>query len=600
MTASAIRIGTLSLRPGRDLRGESGQIAIGGRALALLSVIAEARGATLTKGDLFENVWGQAVIEENALHAQISTVRKALGSEAWRLMTVHGRGYWLELAAAEPEGSASGETSSIAVLPFENRTPNAEHAYLADGLAEELIARLGCTPGLRVPARTSSFAFRDRTSDIRTIAAELGVATVLEGSVRAGGDTIRVTAQLIDAASGFTVWTESFDRRLTDLLVLQDDLAAAIAAALRQELQPRARETHSGEAMRLVLAARAATRFSTPEAMREALRLARAALEIDTDFAKAWESLAGSTFVMANAGFGGAELLGEARDFARRAIALDPALSGAHGILAGIEAASGRFVEAIAGFDHARALNPENEILSDHIAHGVYLPVGQIARARELADAGIVLARARAQPHLVRGICASLDGEFEAAGRFLEAALRAGQTAARPSVELLQSQIHFSSGNITGATQAMAQLAVREFAVPGAGGAIEAVFAALSGAGDPVAARAAVMALFEAADRSGTLWTHPASPGLVINWLARLDALNAAFAVAQRIVGRWQQTGRLTTASLNLFWLPEMAPFRRDPRFQQLVRELDLIRFWQTYGPPDGHRLVGLRLVEQS
>ena len=80
MTASAIRIGPLSLRPGRDLRGESGQIAIGGRALALLSVIAEARGATLTKGDLFENVWGQAVIEENALHAQISTVRIALNS----------------------------------------------------------------------------------------------------------------------------------------------------------------------------------------------------------------------------------------------------------------------------------------------------------------------------------------------------------------------------------------------------------------------------------------------------------------------------------------------------------------------------------------
>ena len=242
--------------------------------------------------------------------------------------------------------SGAAHEASIAVLPFESRGGEAEHSYLADGLAEELISRLAQIPGLKVPARTSSFAYRGKAADVRTIAAELGVVTVVEGSVRAGGNRVRVSVQLIDATTGFHSWSRNFDRTLTDLLDLQDDLAESIAAALEFELEPRLRETNSSEAMRLVLEARDATRSISREGLLEALLLAREAIALDPNFAKAWESLAGTTLVMANSGFIECDGFAEAASHAERAIALDPRRSGPHAILATIDAARGNMLKA--------------------------------------------------------------------------------------------------------------------------------------------------------------------------------------------------------------------------------------------------------------
>ena len=115
---------------------------------------------------------------------------------------------------------------SVAVLPFANLTGDATKDYLGQGLAEELIHTLARVPGLRVPARTSSFAYQGRDIDVRRIASELDVGTVLEGSVRAAGERIRITAQLIDGESGYHLWSQHFDRRFEDLFELQDELAA--------------------------------------------------------------------------------------------------------------------------------------------------------------------------------------------------------------------------------------------------------------------------------------------------------------------------------------------------------------------------------------
>ena len=117
---------------------------------------------------------------------------------------------------------------SIAVLPFANLTGDPSKDYLGDGLAEELIHTLARVPGLRVPSRTSSFAYRGRDVDLRRIATELDVGAVLEGSVRAAGERIRITAQLIDGHSGYHLWSQHFDRRAEDLFELQDELASAI------------------------------------------------------------------------------------------------------------------------------------------------------------------------------------------------------------------------------------------------------------------------------------------------------------------------------------------------------------------------------------
>ena len=590
-------IGGLTLRPGRELRDNASSIALGARALGLLTALAEANGKVLTKDDLFAAGWASGIVEENALHAQISAARKALGREGRRLVTVHGRGYRLDLEPVALQREAEPEKASIAVLPFENLTANAEHAYLADGLAEELISRLAQVSGLKVPARTSSFAYRGQAIDIRTIAAELGVATVLEGSVRASGERVRIAAQLIDAASGFHIWSDSFDHMLTDLLDLQDDLAAAIAAALRRELGPRIRETHSAEAMRLVLQARAASRALTSEGMREAVRLARAAIELDPSFAKAWESLAGSTLMTGIMGFAGTKAFAEARGHAQHALELDPSQGGAHGIIAGVEAVGGKLVEAVDQLAHARALDPENLVTEGHSILNMFLPVGLNARATQAAERMISLAPARGDGYLLRALCASLKSDMADARRHLDAASQRGHRPARPAFEAIEAEIALAAGDFRGAALPHVRLAVRELGIPGAGSAMEAVFSALAGECEPATASRVLDELLNAADQAETLWAHTGNLAIFVHWQARLGMHDAAFSAARRIVEHWRESGRFMVGSLIPLWSPHMAPFRRDPRFQDLVRDLDLFRFWECHGPPDGHALQNGRLI---
>ena len=122
------------------------------------------------------------------------------------------------------------------MLPFANLTGDPGKEYFSDGMAEELIHTLAHLPGLRVPARTSSFAYKGRNIDVRQIARDLQVAAVLEGSVRSAGKRIRVTAQLIDAESGYHIWSQNYDRKFEDLFELQDALATEIVRALRSHL----------------------------------------------------------------------------------------------------------------------------------------------------------------------------------------------------------------------------------------------------------------------------------------------------------------------------------------------------------------------------
>src|SRR5204863_9633305 len=127
-----------------------------------------------------------------------------------------------------------------AVLAFANMSADPENEYFGDGLAEEIINALTHVPGLKVIARTSAFAFKGKQEDIRRIADTLGVAHVLEGSVRRAGNRIRVTAQLITAADGSHLWSERYDRELADVFAVQDEISAAIAEALQLKLSPQA------------------------------------------------------------------------------------------------------------------------------------------------------------------------------------------------------------------------------------------------------------------------------------------------------------------------------------------------------------------------
>ena len=234
MSARVYQIGHVTLQPHRQLMAGEVPVSLGRKALDLLSVLAEAEGDLVTKDELMAAVWPNVTIEENAVQVHIAALRKALGDAADRLQTVRSLGY--RLVGTEPVPApllVVSAPGAVAILPFVNLTGNPELDYLGEGIAEELINLLSHVPGLHVPSRTSSFAYKGHDCDIRRIAQELGVGAIVEGCVRNSSDTIRITAQLVDAETGFYRWSENFDRRYSDLLALEDELAGIIADILK-------------------------------------------------------------------------------------------------------------------------------------------------------------------------------------------------------------------------------------------------------------------------------------------------------------------------------------------------------------------------------
>ena len=230
---------------------------------------------------------------------------------------------------------------SIAVLPFANMSQNADDEFFSDGLAEEIINALVQVPGLKVIARTSAFAFKGKNEDIRKIAETLGVTNVLEGSVRRAGSRIRVTAQLIQARDGTHLWSQRYDRELADIFAVQDEIAAAIAGALKLKLSPAPeRRMPSVPAYEAYLKYRFHQWRFTPEDSQRSRECLEQALALDPGFALPYVGLA--DYHLALAAVGGLvsrEAMARARELARRALEIDPDLPEAHamlGIVAGV------------------------------------------------------------------------------------------------------------------------------------------------------------------------------------------------------------------------------------------------------------------------
>jgi serine/threonine-protein kinase len=232
-------------------------------------------------------------------------------------------------------GARADVTGSIAVLPFANLSPNADDEYFSDGLSEEIINALTRVPGLKVIARTSAFAFKGKHEDIRRIAKALGVTLVLEGSVRRAGGRLRVTAQLVDAADGAHRWSQRYDREMSDIFAVQDDIAAAIAGALKLQLAPPSeRRMPSLPAYEAYLRYRSYQWQFTPEASRRSRECLEQALALDSEFALPYVGLADYHFALAAVGGSPShEAMPRARELAQRALEIDPDLPEAHAML---------------------------------------------------------------------------------------------------------------------------------------------------------------------------------------------------------------------------------------------------------------------------
>ncbi len=233
---------------------------------------------------------------------------------------------------AEPPSSAE---KSIAVLPFNDLSPAKDHDYFSDGIAEELLGALAKVDGLRVAARRSSFWFKDKQAELAEIASKLNVGHVLEGSVRRDGNRVRVTAELIDASDGFTLWSETYEREMHGIFALQDEITHSIVDALKLNLDISAPPApHNTEAYDAYLQGLFYSDKSTEDELRKSLEFFREALEKDPKFSRAWTGIAKAWLWLADAYVPPLEAYPKVRDAAVHALELDDEEAEAHVYLA--------------------------------------------------------------------------------------------------------------------------------------------------------------------------------------------------------------------------------------------------------------------------
>ena len=232
----------------RELRRAGRRVPVEPQVFDLLVYMIENRDRVVTKDDLIQSIWKGRIVSESALATRINAVRKAVGDsgDSQRLIrTLPRKGFrFVGEVTCQPSALASAsvvaaapaltlpDKPSIAVLSFTNMTGDADSDYFGDGLAEDVITSLSRNPFLFVIARNSSFTYKGRAIAVKQIGRELGVGYVLEGSVRRSGSRVRVTAQLIDATAGGHVWAERYDRELTDIFAVQDEITETVAMAI--------------------------------------------------------------------------------------------------------------------------------------------------------------------------------------------------------------------------------------------------------------------------------------------------------------------------------------------------------------------------------
>jgi TolB-like protein len=481
---------------------------------------------------------------------------------------------------------------AVAVLPFANLTGDPGKEYFSDGMAAELINSLAQVAGLRVPARTSSFAYKGRNVDIRQIAHDLDVATILEGSVRSAGERIRVTAELVDARSGYHVWSQSYDRKFSDIFKLQDELAAQIVEALQQYLSApmavpsiRTPPTQDVEAYRLYLQA-FGTAHGTVPSFREALPLVNEALARDPNFAPALALRAGIQGSLVGMGGAPPSTIDDAEHDAERALTLKPGLSGAYVALGIISFSRGEWIKAEMSYRAALAADGR-----DALNHGMYSldvlePTGRLKQAQAHAQEAFRLAPAMG---FTSDTLAGIDSLLGLDADAVKAANLDILIGTRPHHEtkdsLLAAHAAARDGRYTDAGRSAAEALPAALRDNGGAEAMRLLYSALADPSEKPEARYALHALVP---RVQSATTDAVLSSFFVEAFTMLGELDSAYGLANGLIDRGE---RLHVAALGLapstLWIPEMRPFRLDPRFQDLAIRLKLIDYWKQFGPPD-------------
>jgi len=622
------RVGEWVVRPqhGSIERGAE-VVRIKPKSMAVLVCLARAGNAVLTREELFEGVWPGQVVSDATLTQCIVELRRAFGDSAQEAQVIRTipkvgfclipeveplpagaeaandgggiaslagkrHGPWLAVAVAvgiavvavgvrwHQQSPASGSAApavtdanqpSIAVLPFANISEEPGNEYFADGLSEELRSLLSKIPQLQVAARTSSTSFLDKNVTISEIAKALGVTNILEGSVRKAGDHIRISVQLIEASSGFDLWSESYDRALGDIFAVQDEIASAVVKALRINLigeQPH-QEKVDPDVYALYLQARHFFNQAAPEGPSRAFEKLQEALKLDPDYANALALLA--TIYLVQGGSGerdfeeGFEL---GRKTATEALAIDPRLSEAWVVLAYIQAFHDWDWQA-AGHSVERTL--ESEPLNANVLSGVanyYKMVGQSDRALELVRQAIRLDPLSPFYRLASAWILLSQGRLGEAQTTIESVLETHPDYGK--AKSLLARVLLVEGDARGALDLLETLSTDQDPEK------SLLAQALHGVGREAEARAVLDSMSE----------DPHGPGPLYR------ALYHAWAGDRELA--WEELGKAADNhySTLAFVLgePMFYPLHDDPRWRDLLERIGLLEYWlkvpAKYGGP--------------
>jgi adenylate cyclase len=426
-----IRFGVFELDPeSAELRKQGLKVRLQEQPFQILQILLEHPGKVVTREELQQRIWPSETFVDfdHGLYNAIKKLREALGDSADTpryIETLSRRGYrfiaLMNGSAWEPHSpppTAILTRDSIAVLPFTNVSGDQENEFFADGITEEIINALAQIEGLHVVARSSAFSFKRKYVDPRIVGEQLGVRTILEGSVRRADNRLRITAQLINVENGYHLWSQRYDRELKDIFEIQDEIARSIAERLKITLKGPGQEplvragTKNVEAYQLYVKGRALL-YRRGGAIPRAVDCFERAVMLDSDYALSWAGLADSYTTLGYYGLARPEAsMPKGMEAARRAVALDPSLAEAHNALA-MASLMGAWdrAEAEREFLHAIKLNPAYIQARDW--YGLFylqLSEGRLDEGVEQAKLALVSDPLSSYTHAIYGTTCALSG----------------------------------------------------------------------------------------------------------------------------------------------------------------------------------------------
>ena len=464
-----------------------------------------------------------------------------------------------------PRAAAAPPEKSIVVLPLTNMSADPENEYFSDGMTEEIINALAKIPDLQVASRTSSFAFKNKAVDIQQIGAKLGVSSVLEGSVRKIGNRIRITAQLVNVANGYQLWSESYDRQLEDVFAIQDEISRAIVDALKVRLMGEQAQalvkptTENLEAYTLYLKGRFFVNRLAEHDLRKALGLFEQALDADPGYARAYSGIADCWSNLADDWVAPEEAYPRAKSAAIRAIQLEPTLGEAHTSIGKVlcwyewefEGASNALAKAV-------EYNPN--YAEAHFVYGSTLPaVGRLVEGIDEMRKALVLDPLSA--HFSRWL-----GRFLLyAGRY-EAAIEQSQKTLEIEPNYFQAYLDIGAAELArGRTEESLKAFRRGQSLSAAVRSYDAMIVRPLVVLGELEDATAIMARLEQQAKTEYLRAEVLAMGF-----AALGDLEKAFGCLQQA---------LDAHSAGLIYLhldPAYGPLRSDPRFADMVRKIGL------------------------